>query len=182
MRIPKLKWVSLLNATITLMCLVCPLVSEAETRIAVLDFELNDLTLKPGTPEELKRTGSIAPLLRDAIIRKKGYQLVSIDGEEQAKANAGFGYLFKHPDVAAKLGGQFGADWVAVGRLHKPSFLFAYLKVRLVNVKRNQIEGDYVVEIKGYLKKLAERGTTQLSDQIDQTVRQSEGSIRPLTR
>lgn len=179
MQIPKLEWACLPGATIALMCLVWPLVSAAETRIAILDFELNDLTLNPGTREELKRTASIAPLLRDAIIRKKGYQLVSIDGEEQAKANAGFGYLFEHPDVAAKLGSQFGADWVVVGRLHKPSFLFAYLKVRLVNVTRNKIEGDYVVEIKGYLKALAERGTAQLSDQIDQTIRQIEGSTLP---
>jgi hypothetical protein len=34
-----------------------------------------------------------------------------------------------------------------------------------------RIAGDYVVEIKGYLKKLAERGTAQLADQIDNTIR-----------
>ena len=63
---------------------------------------------------------------------------------------------------------------MAVGRLHKPSFLFAYLRVRVVNVKTERIAGDYVVEIKGYLKKLAERGTAQLADQIDNTIRHGD--------
>ena len=38
----------------------------AGTRIAVLDFELNDLTLLPRTPEELARTAGVAPSLREA--------------------------------------------------------------------------------------------------------------------
>jgi hypothetical protein len=30
--------------------------------------------------------------------------------------------------------------------------------------------GDFVVEVKGYLKKLTERGAAILADQIDQTI------------
>jgi hypothetical protein len=33
----------------------------AETRIAILDFELKDLTLVPRTPAEINRTASIKP-------------------------------------------------------------------------------------------------------------------------
>ncbi len=142
----------------------------ADTRIAVLDFDLNDLTLLPRTPEELERTASVAPLLRAALAKKGGYELVTIDPEMQAKADVSFGYLFEHLDVAADLGRRFEVDWIAVGRVHKPSFLFVYLKVHLVNVKTQRLAGDYVVEVKGYLKKLTERGAASLAEQIDQTI------------
>jgi hypothetical protein len=142
----------------------------AETRIAVLEFELNDLTAMPGTPAELKRTASVAPLLGAALIEKGSYGLTSIDPEAQTEADASFGYLFDHPELAAELGRQFETDWIAVGRVHKPSFLFAYLKVRLVNVKTQRIAGDYVVEIKGAGKKVVERGVASLANQIDQTI------------
>ncbi|MGH8601471.1 MAG: DUF2380 domain-containing protein [Gammaproteobacteria bacterium] len=148
----------------------------AGMRIAVLDFELNDLTLIPCTPEELERIASVAPLLREALTEKGGYDLVAIDSDTQNEADGSFGYLFDHPHVAAELGRRFGVDWVAVGRVHKPSFLFAYLKVHLVNVKTERIVGDYVVEVKGYLTKLTERATASLANQIDQTIRPKIGA------
>ena len=39
----------------------------AETRIAILDFELKDLTLAPRIPAEIKRTASIKPLLEGEL-------------------------------------------------------------------------------------------------------------------
>lgn len=142
----------------------------ADTRIAVLDFQLKDLTLQPGTPQELARTASVAPLLREALARKGGFELVAIDTAAQAEADVSFGYLFDHPEVAAELGTRFGADWIAIGRVHKPSFLFAYLKVHLVNARSQQLVGDYVVEVKGDSKQLTERGAESLAKQIDQII------------
>jgi Protein of unknown function (DUF2380). len=152
----------------------------ADMRIAVLDFELNDLTLLPRTPEELERTASVAPLLREALAKKGGYEVIAIDSDTQREADASFGYLFDHPEVAAELGRQFEVDWIAVGRVHKPSFLFAYLKVHLVNVKTQQLVGDHVVEVKGYLEKLTERGAASLAEQIDQAI-ESWGSLKTST-
>lgn len=144
----------------------------AETSIAVLDFELNDLTGVTPTPkDELVRSASLAPSLRDDL-EKKGYQLIQISKEEQTKANSSFGYLYNHPDEAAKLGNRFGVDVVVVGLIHKPSFLFAYLKVRLVNVKSAKPLGERVVEIKGSAKKVTERGIVNLANQIDETIKQ----------
>jgi len=148
----------------------------AETRIAVLDFELNDLAGVTPTPqEELERTASLAPLLRDVLSKKEGYKVIPIGKDEQTKANAGFGYLYDHPDEAAKLGNRFGADVVVVGRIHKPSFLFAYLKVRLVNAKSEKPLGERTVEVKGSAKKVTERGITNLAEQIDDTVKRNIG-------
>ncbi|MDD1638045.1 MAG: DUF3280 domain-containing protein, partial [Methylococcaceae bacterium] len=109
----------------------------AKPRIAVLDFELKDMTLAPGIPAEITRTASIKPMLENEL-KKSGYEIVSITQDAQQQATAGIGYLFDHPDAAAQLGHKYGADYVLVGRLHKPSFLFFYLMVHLVDVKKEK--------------------------------------------
>ena len=73
----------------------------ATPRIAILEFELKDLTLKPGVPAEIKRTASIKPMLEDEL-RSAGYQIVNIPLSAQQAANSGVGYLFDHEDVVAK--------------------------------------------------------------------------------
>jgi hypothetical protein len=141
----------------------------AETRIAVLDFELKDLTLAPRIPAEIARTASIKPMLENEL-RKSGYEIVPINSDDQQKATAGFGYLFDHPDVAAQLAGKQGADYVLVGRLHKPSFLFFYLVAHLVDVKKQALAGEYNYEVKGGEKKLIAKGVESLTEKITQSL------------
>jgi len=168
-------------ATLGLIAL-CSFPAFAQTRIAVLEFELNDLTLLPRTPEELERTASVAPLLRAALVKKGGYEPVTIAPDTQAKANVAFGYLFDHPEVAAELGAQFGAEWVAIGRLHKPSFLFAFLMVHLVNVNSQRLAGDLVVRVEGRVKKVTERGVVRLAEQIVQAINAKAEMVQELAR
>jgi len=54
-------------------------VRAAETTIAVLSFELNDLTGLPPTAEERARTASIQPLLEKALAQKDRYRAIAID-------------------------------------------------------------------------------------------------------
>lgn len=138
----------------------------AETKIAILDFELKDLTMAPRIPAEIKRTASIKPLL-EAELKKAGYVIISIDPKSQENADSGFGYLFDHNDIAANLGKQFGADYVLVGRLHKPSFLFAYLMGHLIRVSDAKLIGDYVSEAKGPNQKLTVKAVESLTVKID---------------
>ena len=91
--------------------------------------------------------------------------------ESQKSADGGIGYLFDHYyDVAAKLGKQFGADYVLVGRLHKPSFLFAYLMGHLVRVSDGKLIGNYISEAKGPNKKLTIKTVESLAVKIDKTL------------
>ncbi|TAN65352.1 MAG: DUF2380 domain-containing protein [Methylobacter sp.] len=138
----------------------------AKTSIAILDFELNDLTLKPKTATEINRTASIKPMLEKEL-KGVGYNIISIDLAAQNIANSGFGYLFDHDDVAAELGKTAGADYVLVGRLHKPSFLFAYIMGHLIRVKDGQLIGNYISETKGGDEKLTLKGVESLADKID---------------
>jgi len=142
----------------------------AETAVAILAFELNDLTLLPQTPEELARTASIRPQLEGALGKRDGIRLVSIDTETATRANAGFGYLFDHHEAAARLGREQGADWVLVGRLHKPSFLFAYLMAHLVDVQKGTLAANYVVEVKGPAEQVTAKGVERLAEKIEQTL------------
>ena len=141
----------------------------AETRIAILDFELKDLTMDPRIPEEIKRTASIKPLL-EAELGKADYVIVNIDPKSQELADNGVGYLFDHNGVAAGLGKQYGADYVLVGRLHKPSFLFVYLMGHLIRVSDAELIGNYVVESKGSSQNLTVRAVKSLAVKIDETL------------
>ncbi|MEQ1528543.1 MAG: DUF2380 domain-containing protein [Methylococcaceae bacterium] len=138
----------------------------AETSIAILDFDLNDQTLIPRTPDEIQRTGSIKAML-EGELKRAGYKVISVGLTSQHEANAGFGYLFDHNDIAAELANKAGADYVLVGRLHKPSFLFAYIMGHLVRAKDGQLIGNYISETKGGDKKLTLKGVESLAVKID---------------
>jgi len=158
------------NRLFSLIILVCMSFSlSAETKIAILAFELKDMTLAPRIPAEIKRTASIKPLL-ETELKSADYTIIDIDLESQKMADAGVGYLFDHDDVAAKLGKQFGADYVLVGRLHKPSFLFSYLMGHLIRVKDAKLIGNYISEAKGPNIKLTIKTVESLTVKIDKTL------------
>jgi hypothetical protein len=137
----------------------------AEVRVAILDFELKDVTYLPNRPEEIGRTASIKPLL-SAELKKAGLIIVPIDSAAQQALNLGEGYLFDHVDVAAQLGKKVNADYLIVGRLHKPSFLFAYILTEIVNVKSGTLVDSLSVETKGGEKKLTRKAIEMLADKI----------------
>ncbi|MDO9215388.1 MAG: DUF2380 domain-containing protein [Methylococcales bacterium] len=154
--------------TIVALCFISMLFSGsvfAEVRIALLDFELKDVTLLPNRPEEIERTASIKPLLT-AELQKAGFIILPVESTAQQAANMGEGYLFDHADVAAQLGKKIGADYVIVGRLHKPSFLFAYLLTEIVDVKSGGLIDSLSVETKGGEKKLTAKAVEMLADKI----------------
>jgi hypothetical protein len=146
----------------------CPV--HAGTRIAILNFELNDITSLPNTPEELTRTAAIRSLLEQAMTQIGDYEIIQINTGAQNAANSGFGYLFRFNEVAAKLGKQFGADWVVVGQHSKPSFLFSYLMTHLINVKTQQLDRNFAIELKGTHEKVMERGVRRLASMIHESI------------
>ena len=151
---------------ITALFYLISLTAYAAPRIAILDFELKDLTLAPGVPAEIQRTASIQPLLKKEL-SSAGYEMIDIPLAAQQAANSGVGYLFDHADTAAKLGKQFGADYVLVGRLHKPSFLFAYLMGHLVKVDNQTLVASFITESKGPNADLVIKAVETLADKID---------------
>ena len=142
----------------------------AAPRIAVLDFELNDITSLPNTPAELERTSTMAPLLIEAFNKTGYYQTVAIPADEQKSANSSFGYLFRFPDEAAKLGQQQPVDWIVVSQHSKPSFLFSYLWVYLVDVPSKAVVARYDIELKGSHETVTRRAIASLAKKINETI------------
>lgn len=143
---------------------------QAETSIAILDFELNDITTLPYTPQELTRTASIQPLLEQAISELGEYKIIHISSEQQKAENFSFGYLFRFHDIAAKLGKESGASWIVVGQHSKPSFLYSYLIAHIINVKTGKLVARYDIELKGNHNKVTHRGVRKLSQKIHNIV------------
>lgn len=167
MNIKKCSWMP--RVFMSCMLFIISLGSVAETKIAILDFELKDLTMIPRTAAEIERTTSIKPLL-EAELKKADYVIIDIPLVDQENATGGTGYLFDHDDIAANLAKQYGADYVLVGRLHKPSFLFAYLMGHLVRVSDAKLIGNYISEAKGPNKQLTVKTVESLTVKIDRTL------------
>ncbi|MFI3220723.1 MAG: DUF2380 domain-containing protein [Methylococcales bacterium] len=138
----------------------------ASQRIAVLDFELNDLTELPNIPAELVRTASFKPLLEKDLQQIGDYEIVSISPEAQKNANAGVEYLLQHDDSSADLGQKFGADWIIVTKHRKPSFLYSHLIVNVIDVKKRQRIGNLMVELKGSAEKVSQKSVHSLAEKI----------------
>ncbi|MCP3870728.1 MAG: DUF2380 domain-containing protein [Gammaproteobacteria bacterium] len=143
-----------------------PLAAADKARIAVIEFELKDLTPLPATQQELARTASLKPLLDQALKQNYGYEHVIVDANLVREADAGIGYLFDHHNLAAEVGRRLQANWIVVGRVHKPSFLFAYLMVHLVNVETGHMEQEIIVEVKGPQDRVTAKGAERLAEKI----------------
>lgn len=136
------------------------------TKIAILDFELKDITSLPNTPDEIIRTASFKPLLESEIKNLGNYKIIQIDTKDYIYENGGLGYLYKFHDIAAALGKKYGAEWVIVGQHSKPSFLFSYIMVNVVNVKAKNLVSHFDIELKGNHKKVTQRGIKAISKKI----------------
>ncbi len=154
----------------------------AAQRIAILDFELNDITSLPNTPAERQRTASMAPLLSEALGRIGDYEIVAVDAGIKQSANGSFGYLFRFHDQAAQLGLQMGADWIIVSQHSKPSFLFSYLMVQLIQVKTQTLSARFDIELKGNHEKVTPPSINTLADKIHESIQKlaEMGSIHSM--
>lgn len=149
--------------------------SYAGQRIAILDIELSDMTFLPNTAQELQRTASIQSLLEQALNLKGEYEIIHIAPQAQQKANAGVGYLFRFDDLVAKLGEQYAADWVVVGRHSKPSFLYSHLMLHLIQTSSQVSVAAFDVELKGTHEKVTQRAVNKLADNIHKRIKKLLG-------
>jgi hypothetical protein len=120
-----------------------PNIAQAK-KIMMVDFELRDVSPIPNVAEEVKRTTLI-----DSVIRKtltsQGYTLIPACDALKKAADQGNSYLYDRPEIAGKLGGECGADYVYMGQTWKPSFLFVFPQVQVVDTRANLTREQLVV-------------------------------------
>ena len=138
--------------------------------VMVLNFELKDLTIYDNNQDELERTASLRPLLEQALVEVGQTQIVEFDSREQQQADIGVGYLYDRHDLVAEFGEQNSANWVVVGRVHKPSYLFVYLKAQLIDVANKSMAADLTVEMKGQQDKFIKKSVHRLAEQIKEAI------------
>lgn len=113
-------------------------------KIMVVDFELRDVSPIPNVTQEVERTA-----LTDAVIREtlsaNGYELMPACDELKKVSEQGNSYLYDRPEVAGEIGGRCGADYVLMGQTWKPSFLFVFPQVQVVDTRKNLTREQLVV-------------------------------------
>jgi hypothetical protein len=149
--------------------------ASADTKIAVPDFELLNLTMKLSDPQkvaeidaqEQQNLRNIELFLRKGLSNTDGFTIVDISTEAKNAADKSTGYLFDCAKCAAELGLSHDADYILIGRLHKPTYLFSYLIVRVFDTKENKLVKEFRSEIKGDPKVAIPGAVGNLVNKID---------------
>ena len=104
--------------------------------IMVVNFELRDVSPLPNVIQEQERTKVVENTIKK-ILAENNYTIVSACAELQEANEQGLGYLYDRPEVAAKIGNHCEADYVLLGQTWKPSFLFVFPQVQIIDTRKN---------------------------------------------
>jgi len=150
----------------------------AESKIAIPDFELLDLTMKLSDPQKVadiqaedeQKLRDIEMFLRKGLANKEGFTVIEISDEVKSSADKGIGYLFDCAQCSAELGLNNDADYIIIGRLHKPTYLFSYLIVRIFDTHENKLVKEFRSEVKGDPRVAIPGAVANLINKIDKTL------------
>lgn len=167
-----------MNMTLKLLFLSLVLVVNpvlADTKIAVPRFELLDLSMKLSDPQkvaeinaqEQQKLRDIELFLGKGLENKQGFTVISVPNEAKNTADKSAGYLFDCAQCAAELGLAHGADYILIGRLHKPTYLFSYLIVRVFDTHEKKLVKEFRSEVKGDPKVAIPGAVGNLVNKID---------------
>jgi len=147
----------------------------AQTTVAVPEFELLDLTMKLSDPQKVAEINAqeqqnlrdIEMFLRKGLANKGSFIVVDVSTEAKNTADKSKGYLFDCAACSAKLGRNHNADHILIGRLHKPTYLFSYLIVRVFDSHQNKLVKEFRSEVKGDPRVAIPGAVANLINKID---------------
>lgn len=118
-----------------------------EAKVMALDFQLNDLTDLPNAPEELARISYLTETFKQKLT-ENGVSLIAVNKELQAelKVNSAT-YFFDHVKVAAEMAKGSGADYLIIAVALKPTYLFVYPRVLMVDMKTQKVVLSKVTQL-----------------------------------
>ena len=113
--------------------------AEQNAKVMVLDFQLNDLTDLPNAPEELARIAYLSSTFKQKLV-DSGVTLVPVSDQLNAElSQQSATYLFDRVEHAAKLAESSGADYLLIAVALKPTYLFVYPRILLVDIKTQKV-------------------------------------------
>jgi uncharacterized protein DUF2380 len=149
---------------------------EPAPRVAVLSIELNNLHKTEPDSSMAGRISRLGTALRARLAGACGYAVVTVDSATEAEAHLATEYFYQHPDVAAALAHDSGADWVIIPRLNRASAWASDLQAHVVRVRDTTLVSNRIVELKGLeltpelAEHLIDRGAAWMADQISQAI------------
>jgi hypothetical protein len=108
-------------------------------KVMVLDYQLNDMTDLPNAPEELERIGLLSSIFKQRLA-DNGVELVPVnEALKNAVEKQSPTYLFDNVPNAAKMAEGSGADYLLIGVALKPTYLFVYPRILLVDIRTAEV-------------------------------------------
>lgn len=161
-----------------LICLLSVNSAWADSKIAIPDFELLDLTMKLSDPQKVaeinaqdqQKLRDIETFLKKGLENKQGFIVIPVSDEARQAADKSTGLLFDCAACSAELGRQHNADYIIIGRLHKPTYLFSYLIVRVFDSHENKLVKEFRSEVKGDPKVAIPGAVANLINKISKTL------------
>jgi len=118
-------------------------------KVMVIDFPLNDLTDLPNAPAELARIAQFNVSFKQKLV-DDGVEIVPVNDQIKAiSATESATYLYDHTDVATSLAEGSGADYIIIGVAMKPTYLFVYPRLLLVDIKTKRKAFTAYVQMEG---------------------------------
>jgi hypothetical protein len=147
--------------------------AEVGSKVMVLDFQLQDLTDLPNPPEELARIAYLSSTFKQKLV-DNGIEIVPVNDRLKVELSTNSAaYLFDHTDIAANLAEGSGADYIIIGVAMKPTYLFVYPRLLLVDIKTKRKAFTTYVQLEGsWLEKNTTANTAkQLANKVSEELK-----------
>ncbi|MCB5185015.1 DUF3280 domain-containing protein [Methylobacillus gramineus] len=121
--------------------LVCSMVNTETVagespKVVVMAFTLNDMTNLPDAPEELKRIALLSAKFLESL-KSKDVNVVPSGRDVEAEVEKHSPtYLYDNVETAIELNKDTGADYLVIGTALKPTYLFVYPRLIIIDVKK----------------------------------------------
>jgi len=154
--------------------------AESKPKVMALDFQLNDLTDLPNAPQELERIAYLSTIYKQKLA-DDGIELVPV--VERLKVdmtNQSPTYLYEHIEYAAEAAKDSGAEYLLIGVALKPTYLFVYPRILLVDIKQQKVVMSKAAQLesswtdKETTAKTAEKLAQIVADQLMKIEQKSE--------
>ncbi len=139
----------------------------AKTYVAIMPFELNDVTQVGDKAELLEQTASLkTELVKFLKAERETFTSIFIEDEEYKASNPQHGHLYSNLSASRKLGALLEADYVLVGQHKKRTTSASRLLVKLVSMEEAAVIAEYEVNVSDGSKKSFLEAVEHLGEQI----------------
>ncbi|MFD1123388.1 DUF2380 domain-containing protein [Methylophilus flavus] len=143
---------------------------ESLPKIVVLAFQLDDRTGLPNAPEELIRIELLTSTFKNQL-SNKGLTIIpsSVKVQDEINKNSP-SYLYENVETAADLNKDTNADYLVIGVAFKPTYLFVYPRLLIVDMKTKKVVMSKYAQLESSW--LDQNTTIRTAEKLAETVKE----------